>query len=380
MSRPVSTKNYEDELIVNNVMVNNETDDNEKSIYDNSYNFKLVDDYDEKDEAQKDSEEDILNPELFRLAIKPIDPKYKVLWDISKKQHAAIWFAEEIDFSKDRHDFEKLDKNIQHFIKMVLAFFAGADTIVIINIKKQLSRITVKEAEVAYGFQQMMENIHGEVYADMLINIISDRDERDELINAFKNVESIKKMIAWGNRWIESKRRIAFSLVVFAIFEGLMFSGAFAAIYWLKKVLGEDKMKGLVQSNNLIAKDEGMHTNFGCVLYDYVKHKLSTDEFNILMKEAVEISKEFTKDAIRVDLIGMNVKIMSDYQECVADRLAVCLGYKKIYNTTIPESLQFMDSIGFMNKDNFFERRPTEYQKSYNDKNKDWKFKILDKY
>ncbi|VBB18023.1 ribonucleoside diphosphate reductase beta subunit [Yasminevirus sp. GU-2018] len=342
---------------------------------------RLLLEYNPEDEKIKDSEEEILNEDLARLAVKPINPKFKIVWDLYKKQKDAFWTAEEIDFSNDRHDFLKVDKNIQHFIKRILAFFAGADSIVNINIRTKFSKITVKEAEIAYGFQQMMENIHGEVYADMLINIITDPDERDELINAFKTVASIKRMIQWAQRWINSDRRIAFSIVVFCIFEGLMFSGAFAAIYWLKKILGEDKMKGLTQSNNLIAKDEGMHTNFGCVMYDYVVHRLTQEEISELMTEGVAICKDFTKDAIRVDMIGMNVELMHDYIEYVADRLMVYLGYNKIFMTKIPDQFQFMDTIGFLNKDNFFERRATEYQKAYNDRNRaDWTFKLLAEY
>lgn len=352
----------------------------------------FLDSYDPEEEANKDNQEEILNESNSRLAILPNDPKYLILWELHKKQREAIWFPDEIDFSNDRHDFSDLvattdptalehGKNVQHFIKMILAFFAGADSIVNINIKKKLSKITIKEAEVAYAFQQMMENIHGEVYANMLIDIVSDPIERDELINAFQHVESIKKMIDWGKKWIESDRRIGFSLVAFAIFEGLMFSGAFAAIYWLKKIVGESRMKGLMQSNNLIAKDEGMHTNFACAMYNFVEHRLTKEEFEALMIEAVDISKNFVQDAIRVDMIGMSVELMSEYLEYIADRLCVFMGYDKMYNTHIPDSFQFMDTIGFSNKDNFFERRPTEYTKSYNSKNKaDWKFKILENY
>lgn len=374
-----STDDDNDDIMINNIKSDNTDNTNSTSV--SSYKSKLLEDYNIDDEKRKDNEEEILKDTHFRLAIKPIDPNYQIIWNLYKKQHEAHWTAEEIDFSDDRHDFQKLDGNIQHFIKRILAFFAGADSIVNMNIREKFSKITIKEAEVAYGFQQMMENIHGEVYADMLINIITDPKERDDLMNAFKNVNSIKKMIQWAQHWIESDRRIGFSIVVFSIFEGLMFSGAFAAIYWLKKILGEDKMKGLTQSNNLIAKDEGMHTNFGCVMYDYVIHRLTQEEINILIHESVVICKEFTNDAIRVDMIGMNVNLMHRYIEYVADRLVVYLGYDKIFNTPIPDSLQFMDLIGFLNKDNFFERRSTEYQKAYNDRNKaNWDFKILKVY
>jgi len=340
-----------------------------------------LDNFNEEEEQQKNKDEELLNEKNYRLAIKPIDNTYKTLWDIYKKYVEAFWTPEMIDFNQDQHDFVKLEPNIQHFIKMVLAFFAGADSIVIENIESNFAKITIREILVAYSFQESMENIHGEVYADMLINIITDSKERDELINAFKTVPSIKQIIDWGRKWISSKRRLGFSIVAFTIFEGLMFSGAFASIYWLKKILGEDKMKGLIQSNNYIAKDEGMHTTFGFEIYKHIVHKLSSDEMYTIINEAVNISKSFTCDAIKVELIGMNVKLMNEYIEYVADRILVGLGYEKLYNTSLPDQFQFMDTIGFLNKDNFFERRPTEYQKSYNSNNKaDWDFKILNDY
>jgi ribonucleotide reductase beta subunit family protein with ferritin-like domain len=340
-----------------------------------------LDNFDEEEEKRKDKEEELLNEKNYRLAIKPIDNKYKTLWDIYKKYVEAFWTPEMVDFNQDQYDFQKLDPNIQHFIKMVLAFFAGADSIVIENIDSNFTKITVREALVAYSFQESIENIHGEVYADMLINIITNSVERDELINAFKTVPSIKQMIGWGRKWISSKRRLAFSMVAFTIFEGLMFSGAFASIYWLKKILGEDKMKGLVQSNNYIAKDEGMHTTFGFEIYKHIVHKLSNDEMYSIINEAVEISKSFTIDAIKVELIGMNVKLMNKYIEYVADRILVGLGYEKLYNTTIPDQFQFMETIGFLNKDNFFERRSTDYQLAHNSDNKaNWEFNTIDNY
>jgi len=340
-----------------------------------------LDNFDIEDEKRKDLEEELLNEKNYRLAIKPIDNKYKTLWDIYKKYVEAFWTPEMIDFNQDQYDFKSLDPNIQHFIKMVLAFFAGADSIVIENIDSNFTKITVREALVAYSFQESIENIHGEVYADMLINIITDSNERDELINAFKTVPSIKQMIEWGRKWISAKRRLAFSIVAFTIFEGLMFSGAFASIYWLKKILGEDKMKGLVQSNNYIAKDEGMHTTFGFEIYKHIVHKLTNDEMYSIINEAVEISKSFTIDAIKVELIGMNVKLMNKYIEYVADRILVGLGYEKLYNTSMPDQFQFMETIGFLNKDNFFERRSTDYQLAHNSDNKaNWDFKTIDNY
>ncbi len=339
----------------------------------------LLENFNVEEETKLDAEEDLFNPDYARLSTKPISLKYQILWDLYKKQEQSFWTSEEIDFSNDYTDFMKFDENVQHFIKMILAFFAGADAIVNNNIREQFSKIKVKEAEIAYGYQQMMENIHGEVYADMLINIVKDEKERNELINAFKTVDSIKRMIGWAQKWSSSGRRIGYTISAFTIFEGLMFSGAFASIYWLKRTKGNGIMEGLTQSNAFIARDEGMHTNFGTLMYGYVKHRLSKDDMTIMMKEAVDISKGFTKDAIRVDLIGMSVDLMNQYIEYVADMLMVYLGYEKIFNSLNP--FPFMETIGMLNKDNFFEKRPTEYQRSHNQNNTaDWKFKILNDY
>jgi ribonucleoside-diphosphate reductase subunit M2 len=364
-----------------NNLDNNTNIINISSIAYNSMPTTILDNYDPVQEKILDNDEELLDTLNYRLSIKPIQPKFEVLWFLYKKQVAAFWTPEEIDFTNDIFDFKELDINKQHFIKQILAFFAGADAIVVNNIKENFSKITVKEAECAYGYQQMMENIHGEVYANMLINIIQDTKERDDLINAFKTVESIKRMIGWANKWITSDRRIGFSIMAFTIFEGLMFSGAFASIYWLKKILGGDKMKGLIQSNNLIARDEGLHTNFGCLIYDYVIHRLSPEEAQTMMTEAVDIAKTFTQDSIRVDMIGMNERLMGQYLEYIADRLMIYLGYDKIYNTRNPEAFSFMETIGFLNKDNFFERRPTEYQKAFNSNNTaEWRFNRVSEY
>ena len=341
----------------------------------------LLSNVDEAAELMLDADEELLDPSNDRLVLKPISKKFKVIWDLYKKQAEAFWTPEKIDFSNDKHDYSKLNPNIQEFIKKILAFFAGADSIVNINIREQFSKIKVKEAMVAYAFQEMMENIHSEVYSDMLDNIIVNPVEKHELINAFKTVDSIRDMIGWGEAWIESKRRIGFSIMAFTIFEGLMFSGAFAAIYWLKKQLGENKLQGLIGSNEFIARDEGMHTNFGCLMYDFVIHRLTADEASTMMKEAVIIAKRFNQDAIKIRLIGMNDELMGQYIECVADRLMVYLGYEKIYGSKVPDAFSFMEEIGILNKNNFFERRTSEYQMAHHAENTaDWQFRIIDKY
>lgn len=331
----------------------------------------------------KDSDiEEIMNEDNFRFTIKPINKRYEVFWKLYKKQQDSYWRAEEIDFSNDRNDFENvLDDDERHFVKMILSFFAASDGIVNMNLRERfLQEILITEAQVAYSFQLMMENIHGEVYADMLENIVRDEQERTKLLNGFKNVESIKAMADWAIKWINAKdASLAKRIVAFAIVEGVFFSGAFAAIFWLKKRRSRGKyfMNGLVKSNRFISRDEGIHTNFACVLYSFIKNKLTIEEIREIFDEAVEVTTMFTQDAIRCDLIGMNVELMNEYNKFVADRLVVYLGYDKLYNVKNP--FKFMESIGFLNKENFFEIRSDAYQSAYNENNtQDWNFTLLE--
>lgn len=312
--------------------------------------------------------EPLTDPKNERFIMKPIDPQYEFLWSMYKRQQEVYWTAEEIDFSNDYDDFKTLTPDEQQFIKMVLAFFSASDMIVNFNINERFSKeIKIREALAAYDFQTTMENIHSEVYSDMLINIIKDRDEQDKLTNAFKEIGSIKKMSDWAFKWIESDKSLAHRIVAFAIIEGVFFSGAFACIYWLKKhrCNGKAFMNGLISSNEFIARDEGLHVNFACALYSYIVNRVSFDEIKQIFNEAIDISKEFTEDAIQCRLIGMNVELMHQYIKYVSDRLLVMLGYEKIYHVSNP--FDFMETIGLLSKDNFFEKRPTAYQKSHNE-------------
>lgn len=337
----------------------------------------------EQPETPKNNDdcEEISSENNFRLTIKPIEDKFDVIWKLYKKQQDCYWRAEEIDFSKDRHDFENvLDDDERHFVKMILSFFAASDGIVNMNLRERfLQEIKITEAQVAYGFQQMMENIHGEVYSDMLSNIIRDETEKAQLLNGFKTIASIKAMTAWAMKWINSEdASIGKRIVAFAIVEGVFFSGAFASIFWLKKRRSRGKyfMNGLVKSNRFISRDEGMHTNFACILYSFIKNRVSYDEIKEIFDEAVALTTSFTQDAIRCDLIGMNVDLMNEYNKYVSDRLVVCLGYPKLYNAKNP--FPFMESIGFLNKDNFFEIRPDSYQSAHTETNTQaWKFTRL---
>jgi ribonucleoside-diphosphate reductase subunit M2 len=311
-----------------------------------------------------DNLEPILNPENFRFTIFPI--KYKTIWELYEKQLACFWKAKEIDFSKDYDDFLTLNNDEQHFIKMILAFFAASDGIVNWNLSERfLKEVQICEARTAYIFQMMMEGIHGETYSLMLDNIVRDKSEKEKIFNAITEIESVRLMSDWAMKWIESKDLFAYRLLAFAIVEGVFFSGAFASIFWIKKYKGSGKqfMQGLVKSNEFIARDEGLHTEFACELYSLLNKKLSLEEILPIFSEGVEISKKFMSDALPCKLIGMNSEMMNDYIEYVADRLLVSLGYKKIYNKTNP--FNFMDTIGMTQKTNFFESRPTEYQSAH---------------
>ncbi len=308
--------------------------------------------------------EPILNPENARFTVYPI--RYPMLWDLYMKQMAAFWKAQEIDFSQDKHDFDALSSDEQHFIKRVLAFFAASDGIVNFNISERfLKDVQIMEARVAYTFQMAMENIHGETYSMMLDNIVRDTEERAYLFNAIQTIPSIKQMSDWAMRWIDSETSFAHRVVAFACVEGIFFSGAFASIYWLKHHKGSGKkfMNGLIKSNEFIARDEGLHTIFACEMYKLLIHRLTMTDVMKIVDEAVQIAKTFVDDAIPIRLIGMSSERMNQYIEYVADYLLVNLGYGKHYSSQNPFS--FMDTIGMVQKTNFFEQRPSEYMMAH---------------
>jgi Ribonucleotide reductase, beta subunit len=316
----------------------------------------------------EDMIEPLLDPANERFTIHPI--KHPDIWNMYKEQLAAFWRAEEIDYSNDYQDFILLEPEEQHFIKMILAFFASSDGIVNFNLRERfLNEIKITEAQVAYGFQLMMENIHGEVYSLMLENIVKNAEERYELFNAIKSIEPIKLMAEWAIKWIHSDETIGHRIIAFAIVEGIFFSGAFAAIFWLKKYRnrGKNIMPGLIKSNILISRDEGSHCRYACLLYSKVVNRLTKNVVHNIFDEAVNISKNFNKNAIRCDLIGMNLKMMDDYIEYVADTLLSLLDYEKKYNTENP--FPFMESIALATKANFFETKPVEYQSAFNPNN-----------
>ena len=283
------------------------------------------------------------------------------IWKSYKKQMDCFWRAEEIDFSKDEKHWKTLTNKEQYFIKMVLAFFAASDGIVLENLGQRfMADVQLPEARAAYGFQLMMENVHSEVYSLLIDTYIKEEREKDKLFTALDHFPCIKKKADWAIKWIEDKRSsFAIRLIAFACVEGIFFSGSFCSIYWLKK---RGLMPGLTFSNELIARDEGMHTDFAILLFTKLQKKPKKKKIYDIIKDAVTIEKEFICDALPCKLIGMNSKLMSQYIEFVADRLIVQLGYDKIYKSTNP--FDFMEMISLEGKTNFFEKRVGDYSLS----------------
>jgi len=297
------------------------------------------------------------NPDRF--VILPIN--YTEVWKMYKTAVASFWTAEEVDLNADLADWEhKLSKDEQHFIKHVLAFFAASDGIVNENLVLNFMReVQIPEARCFYGFQVAIENIHAEMYSLLIDTYIKDPKEKDFLFHALQNLPCVAKKGEWALRWIENAPTFAHRLIAFAAVEGIFFSGSFCSIFWLKK---RGLMPGLTFSNELISRDEGLHTDFACLLYSMMNHKIDPNEIKAIITEAVEFEKEFVTDALPVSLIGMNAETMSQYIEFVADRLLMSLGCEKVYKTANP--FPWMDMISIQGKTNFFEKRVGDYQKA----------------
>lgn len=312
----------------------------------------------EVDLAEED--EPLLIENHRRFVLFPI--RYHEIWQMYKKAEASFWTAEEIDLSKDLHDWDnRLTDNERHFISHVLAFFAASDGIVNENLVERFSaEVQAAEARCFYGFQIMMENIHSETYSLLIDTYIREPEQRDFLFNAIETIPVVKQKAEWALRWI-SDRRASFSerLIAFAAVEGIFFSGSFASIFWLKK---RGLMPGLSFSNELISRDEGLHTDFACLLFSHLKKRTHPDTVNRIITEAVAIEQDFLTDALPVSLIGMNARLMCQYIEFVADRLLVALGNPKHYHATNP--FDFMENISLQGKSNFFERKVADYAKA----------------
>jgi ribonucleoside-diphosphate reductase beta chain len=303
--------------------------------------------------------EPILNDNPRRFVLFPIE--HDDIWKFYKQSEASFWTPEEIDLHQDLADWEnKLNDDERYFIKHVLAFFAASDGIVNENLAENfVAEVQYTEAKFFYGFQIMMENIHSETYSLLIDTYIKDSTEKDYLFNAIEHMDCVKKKAEWALRWIDNGS-FQERLIAFAAVEGIFFSGSFCSIFWLKK---RGLMPGLSFSNELISRDEGMHCDFACLLYNkHVVNHLDKEVVRGIIADAVAIEKEFVSDAIPVKLIGMNSDMMCQYIEYVADRLLIALGNTKIFNAENP--FPWMEMISLQGKTNFFEKRVGDYQKS----------------
>jgi ribonucleoside-diphosphate reductase beta chain len=303
--------------------------------------------------------EKILQENPGRFVLFPIT--HNDIWKYYKQQEASFWTAEEIDLQQDVSDWvNKLNDDERHFVKHVLAFFAASDGIVNENLAENfINDVQYTEAKFFYGFQIAMENIHSETYSLLIDSLIKDTEEQDRLFNAIETIPAIQKKAEWALKWIDSES-FAERLIAFAAVEGIFFSGSFCSIFWLKK---RGLMPGLTFSNELISRDEGLHCDFACHLYnEHIENKLPEGRIEEIILSALEIEKEFILEALPVRLIGMNSDLMEQYLEFVTDRLLDSLNIEKKFNTENP--FDFMQNIALQGKTNFFEKRVAEYQKA----------------
>ncbi|KAF5668457.1 ribonucleoside-diphosphate reductase subunit M2 [Fusarium heterosporum] len=341
---------------------NKENEPLNKTVDNDQLKIKIVEETKTESKTVVVSKEDepILQENPQRFVLFPI--KYHEIWQMYKKAEASFWTAEEIDLSKDLHDWNnRLTADEQFFISHILAFFAASDGIVNENLVERFSgEVQIPEARCFYGFQIMMENIHSETYSLLIDTYIKEPAQRTYLFNAVDTIPCIRKKADWAIKWIQDKdSTFAQRLVAFAAVEGIFFSGAFASIFWLKK---RGLMPGLTFSNELISRDEGLHTDFACLLHSHLKGRASKQMIQDIITDAVTIEQEFLTEALPCALLGMNSNLMKQYIEFVADRLLVALGNEKVYKATNP--FDFMENISLGGKTNFFEKRVADYQKA----------------
>jgi ribonucleotide reductase beta subunit family protein with ferritin-like domain len=300
--------------------------------------------------------EPILVENPHRYILFPIE--YHDIFKMYKDLVSVRWIAEEIDMTKDLKDFKKLNNGEKHFIKRVLGFFAGSDGIINENLVANFSNeVQIPEAKAFYSEQMSNETVHSETYCRLIEAYIDDKEERLDILRSISTMPYVQKKATWAINWIKSPEvSFAKRLMSFAVIEGVFFSGAFCSIFYFKQ---RGILPGLTSSNEFISRDEGLHTNFACLLYSKLVNRLSTAEAHALVREAVTIEKEFITEALPCALIGMNSGMMCKYIEFVADRLLLQLGYPKTYHSANP--FGFMERISLEGKDNFFEKRVSTY-------------------
>tara|TARA_B100001059_G_scaffold126597_1_gene126597 strand:+ start:6363 stop:7337 length:975 start_codon:yes stop_codon:yes gene_type:complete len=306
------------------------------------------------------SQEILLSEDEKRFVIFPI--KQDAFWQMYKKAQANFWTAEELDLTKDLKDYNELSKDEQHFLNSILAFFAASDGIVNENLVERFcNEVQLLEAKFFYGFQIAIENIHSETYSLLIDTYIKDLTLKTKLLNAVETIPSVKKKADWALKWIGDKSDFSKRVIAFACVEGIFFSGAFCSIFWLKK---RGLMPGLCHSNELISRDEGLHTEFAVLIHHTLQNKCPDEVIYSIVKEAVMIEKEFITESLPCRLIGMNDNLMSQYIEFVADRLLLMFGLNKVYNSDNP--FDWMEAISIQGKTNFFEKRVGEYSNAAN--------------
>ena len=311
--------------------------------------------------SQNIEKELLLSEEESRYEIFPI--KYSDIWEYYKKAMSSFWTPEEIDLTKDKNDWNSLSSDEKYFIEMALSFFAASDGIVNENLVERFtSEVKIQEAKFFYGFQVAIENIHSETYSLLIDTYIKDKLEKDRLLNAIETIPSVKKKADWALKWISDKNSsFGKRVIAFAAVEGIFFSGSFCSIFWLKK---RGLMPGLSFSNELISRDEGLHTEFAVLMYSMLREKPKEEDVKLIIQEAVTIEKEFITDSLPCSLIGMNKNLMSQYIEYVSDRLLQMLKIEPVYKTTNP--FEWMELISVQGKTNFFEKRVGEYSNKAN--------------
>ena len=306
------------------------------------------------------SKEILLSDEEKRYVIFPI--RHDMYWEMYKQAEANFWTTEELDLSKDMNDYNKLSSDEQYFINNILAFFAASDGIVNENLVERFcNEVKILEAKFFYGFQIAMENIHSETYSLLIDTYIKDLPLKNKLFNAIDTIPSVKKKAEWTLNWIGDKSDFGKRVIAFACVEGIFFSGAFCSIFWLKK---RGLMPGLCHSNELISRDEGLHTEFAVLIHHTLQNKCPDKEIYEIVKEAVSIEKEFITESLPCKLIGMNNDLMKQYIEHIADRLLLMFGLEKVYNSNNP--FDWMEMISIQGKTNFFEKRVGEYSNNAN--------------
>jgi ribonucleotide reductase beta subunit family protein with ferritin-like domain len=298
----------------------------------------------------------LLSEDTKRYVIFPI--KRDDVWRMYKKAEANFWTTEELDLSKDLKDFNGLSDDERYFIENILAFFAASDGLVNENLVERFCKdVQLLEAKFFYGFQIAMENIHSETYSLLIDTYVKDITKKHMLFNAIETIPSVQKKANWALKWInDEKSTFGTRVIAFAAVEGIFFSGSFCSIFWLKK---RGLMPGLCFANELISRDEGLHTEFAVLMYSMLNDKPSKDTILEIIKEAVELEKEFITESLPCKLIGMNMDLMKQYIEYVSDRLLLMLGLEKIYNSSNP--FPWMELISVQGKTNFFEKRVGEY-------------------